>query len=424
MASFLVPLLADAQSFARCGKSYQVGPNPTAIALADLNDDGYPDIVTANTGAMGDPRQERPANDEVSVLMSSTSLEYEAVPPVRTDFAPYAVTIANVDALKAPDIIVASFMAVHHHDLALFRNMGANVFEPHYFKVPDEKLPYNRMLNSSHEPVFTTPGLTSVVLGDFNKDSLRDAVATGWSSDLIVFFPGTVDTFFGEPRFLPAEGGPRDIKAADFDGDGNLDLAAVLYCTNEVGLWKGDGQGGFEPATQFRTRGSLPNKLAIADINRDGHLDIIVSHCHTDDSIVIFYGSKDFDFALSQEIALGKKRDVLEQEVRDILVADLDRDQRLDIAAACRTAAQVIVLINESTTETPPLAFRTETYAFDGARPCALAAGDFNRDDALDLAVALSSENRVEILAGKPRMQRESEPKPKPARDTGKKGKN
>ncbi|MCX5758481.1 MAG: FG-GAP repeat protein, partial [Candidatus Hydrogenedentes bacterium] len=66
----LYSTFAEAQTFARSGKSYQVGPNPTAIAVADLNDDGFPDIVTANTGTMSDPRQERPANDEVSVLMS------------------------------------------------------------------------------------------------------------------------------------------------------------------------------------------------------------------------------------------------------------------------------------------------------------------------------------------------------------------
>ncbi len=416
-------MFAEAQTFARSGKSYQVGPNPTAIAVADLNDDGFPDMVIANTGTMSDPRQERPANDEVSVLMSKGSLEYEALPPLRTDFAPYALAIANVDALKALDIVVASFMAVHHHDLALFRNMGGNVFEPHYFKVPEEKLAYNRMYNSNQEPVFTTPGLTSIVLGDFNHDSLRDAVATGWSSDLIAFFPGTADTYFGDPKTIAAPGGPRDIKAADFDGDGNLDLVATLYCSNEIGIWKGDGKGGFEPAARFETRGHLPNKMQIADMNRDGHPDIVVSHCHTDDSIVIFYGGGNFDFSVSQEISLGTKRDVLEREIRDIVVADFNHDERPDIAAACHASGQVVVLINEGGSPAPPLTFKFETYTFDGAKPRALAAADFNKDDAVDLVVVLSSENKVELLAGKIRPVREPEPKAKPSRENAKKKK-
>lgn len=420
---YLCSTFATGQTFARSGKSYQVGPNPTAITVADLNDDGYPDMVTANTGAMSDPRQERPANDEVSVLMSKDSLDYEALPPLRTDFAPYALAIANVDALKAPDIVVACFMAVHHHDLSLFRNMGANVFEPHYFKVPNEKLTYNRMYNSNQEPVFTTPGLTSVVLADFNKDSLRDAVAAGWSSDLFAFFPGTADTYFGDPKIIPASGGPRDIKAGDIDGDGNLDLVASLYCSNEIGIWKGDGQGGFEPAARFETRGHLPNKIQIADMNRDGHPDIVVSHCHADDSIVIFYGGGKFDFGLSQEIDLGTKREVVECEIRDIVVTDFNHDDRPDIAAACYTSAQVVVLMNEGGLPAPPLVFKTETYTFDGAKPRALAAADFNKDEAMDLAVALSGENKVELLAGKARPVREPEPKPKPARESTKKKK-
>jgi len=399
-----------ADVFKRYGKTVQVGPNPNAIVAADLNGDGLPEIVTTDTGTMSDPRQERPANDEVSVLVAAGNLEYIAQPRLRTDFAPYTVVVGNVDALKAPDIVVGCFMATHHNDLWLFRNIGDNLFESASFRVPDETLSYKRMLDGDQRPVFAVPGITSIVLADFNGDGYRDVVGAGWSSDVLIYFPGVPDKYFGDPRLTPAAGGPRDVKAADFNGDGVLDLAVALYSSNEVGIWKGKGDGSFEAATRFSSRGRLPSKIQIADINRDGKPDIVVSHCYSDDSIVIFYGEGTFSFSTSQEITLGADRNVLEHEIRDIVVTDFNGDKKPDIAAACFASRQVAVLINESSSSALPQTFRRETYTFAEGRPRALCTADLNKDGGVDLLVALWEENAVAFLLGSPAKQ---EPSPK-----------
>ncbi|MCX5769723.1 MAG: VCBS repeat-containing protein, partial [Candidatus Hydrogenedentes bacterium] len=410
----LISISARAQTFTEHSKTYQVGPNPNAIAAADLNDDGIPDLVTANTGELNDPRQERPANDELSLLLSSAPLEYVVQPPLKTDFGPYALAVANVDGKQAPDIVAASFLATYNRDITLFRSMGGGLFEPTSFTVPDDTLPYNRMLDGDNEPVFTKPGITSIILPDINKDGFRDIIATAWSSDALIYIPGEDATWFGKPQFTLAASGPRDVAAADFDNDKNLDLAVALYTSGEVGLWKGNGEGVFEPITRFSSRGKLPTTIRLADLNGDDKIDIIVSHCHTDDSIVIFYGDGGFSFSVSQEILLGEQRNVLEHEIRDLVVQDLNADGHTDIAAACYGSKKVILLINSSSGSSVPQTFSRETYPFDSGRPRTLCAADFNKDGAIDIAAALWDANAVALLLGTPKKPEE----PKPAAKT------
>lgn len=402
-ATLLVSLgqLAAAQTFLDTATRIPVGPNPSAIVAADLSGDGRPEIVTADRGTLTDPREERPANDELSFLVALEDGSYQTQPPLRAGFAPYSVAVANIDALKAPDLLVASFQAARDRDITVFRNLGGNLFEPYYYSVPDGPLEYMRMRDGDDAPLFTTPGITSLVVHDIDHDRLRDVIATGWASDVLVIFPGTVDTFLGTPKFIRAPGGPRDIGAADFDGDNEVDLVTTMYSTAEVALWKGDGRGRFKEVTRFASRGSLPHRVQVSDINGDGRLDLAISHCHSDDSIVLFYGDGGFAFSTSQEIALGEDRRVLGREIRDIVVEDLTGDGRRDLAAACYASRQVIVLINRSKGPALPQSFEQEMYTFEDGRPRALAVADFNQDGRSDLGVALWEANAVGFLLGR-----------------------
>ena len=409
----LLSITAHAQTFTKHSSTYQVGPNPNAIVASDLNEDGIPDLVTANTGELNDPRQERPANDEVSLLFSSAPLEYVVQPPLKTDFGPYALAAANIDGKQGPDVVAASFLAAYNRDIALFRSIGGGLFETSSFSIPDETLPYNRMLDGDNEPVFTKPGITSVILPDINKDGYRDIVATAWASDVLVYMPGNGTTWFGPPQFTLAASGPRDVAAADLDNDKNLDLAVALYTSGEVGIWKGNGEGLFEAATRFSSRGKLPTTIRLADVNGDDKTDVVVSHCHTDDSVVVFYGDGPFSFSVSQELLLGDQRNVLQREIRDIVVQDLNGDGRTDIAAACYGSRDLVLLVNSSSGTSLPQSFSRETYTFDNGRPRALTVADFNKDGAIDIAAALWDTNAVSLLLGTPKPKAEPEPTPK-----------
>jgi len=400
VAVFLLPALSSAQTFNNRWRTFKVGPNPSAIAAADLNDNGFPDIVTADRGQLGDPREERPANDELSVLLAEGSLNYvRHHPSLKTGFGPYAIAIANIDALKWPDIIVANFHAVRRRNVSLFLNLKQEgIFKPVEFTVPEEGLHYLRQRDGDDTPLFTAPGLTSLAISDFDGDGFRDLIATAWASDVLVLMKGDPETHFSAPSFIPAPGAPRALKLGDFDGDGRLDVVVAMYATNELAFFKGGGQAAFTEVTRIPSRGRLPVALAVADMNNDGNLDVVVAHAYTDDSLVIFYGNGRFGFSISQEIMLGTDRGIMEHEIRDVVAADFTGNGRNDLAAACFASGQVRVLANVSSDNSKNQSFRNETYSIEGGRPRALCVADFDKSGGLDLGVALWDMDAVGIL--------------------------
>jgi FG-GAP-like repeat len=405
MFAVLVSLVAPwsaGDTFRAHKKHFQVGPNPNAIIAQDLTGDGLPEICTADRGEMTSPRAEKPANDEVSFLVAHGDLTYVSETPLKTGFAPYCIVVANIDQYRDPDLVVGSFHAVKGRCLTLFRNLPDGVFESSHFTVPATQLRYERMKDIDGSPIFTKPGITSLVVRDFNSDGFRDVVATGWASDVLVFFPGAADTHFGAHKLTQAPGGPRDVAVADFDKDGHLDLATTQYISGEVALWRGNGTGNFEAVDRFGTRGALPHKIRIADVNGDGHADLAVSHCYASDSVTLCYGDGGFSFEASQEYRFDESREVLTHEIRDILVDDFNGDNKTDFAAACFGSRQVVVLINTSEDTKAPQTFRKETYSYKEGRPRALCAADFNVDGAMDIGVALWEENTVALLLGTP----------------------
>lgn len=379
---------------------FLVGPNPSSVTVVDINGDGLPEIITADRGTLSDLRDERPANDELSLLIARDVLKYEKHhPSLKTDFGPYAVAVANIDAHRWPDILVASFHATRQRDVSLFLNLqDEGIYKPVYFPIPEEKLEYNRHVDGDGLPIFHKPGLTSLRVGDINQDGLRDLVAVGWGSDSLICMDGDPELYFKAPRINNLSGGPFSLVLADLNHDALLDIAVTLMASNEIAILRGDGNGGFSEVQRFPSRGRLPHRLETADINQDGQADLVVSHKFTDDSIVIFFGAGDFSFSVSQEILLGPDRDVLEHEIRDITIGDFNQDGFPDIGAACFESGRVITLTTDTSKGKSFLEFKRASYQFNDGKPRALDAADLNQDGKDDIAVALWGLNAVGIL--------------------------
>jgi hypothetical protein len=72
---------------------------------------------------------------------------------------------------------------------------------------------------------------------------------------------------------LPAGSNPHGLTTADVDGDGHADLVASARSSGELWIFKGDGKGGFAPRPPIRAEQDVI-ALGSADFDRDGRVDL------------------------------------------------------------------------------------------------------------------------------------------------------
>lgn len=128
----------------------------------------------------------------------------------------------------------------------------------------------------------TGAGPQSIEVGDVNTDGKLDLFTADSESNTISLAygngKGSFDAVKGNP--LPTGGiQPRSVTAADFNGDGILDLVASNWGSNNVTILQGDGKGGFAPATGSPVgAGANPWGIATIDFNGDKKPDIVVAN--------------------------------------------------------------------------------------------------------------------------------------------------
>jgi hypothetical protein len=102
---------------------------------------------------------------------------------------------------------------------------------------------------------------------------------------------------FANPSYIPVPGEPSSLAVADLDDDGNLDVivgkSSFYRDSFPVSVLFGDGSGGFTPPIDL-TAGQDPLSVAVADLNGDGHLDVVSGGY---DRLSVFYGDGKRNFS-------------------------------------------------------------------------------------------------------------------------------
>jgi len=229
----------------------------------------------------------------------------------------------------------------------------------------------------------------SLAPGDFNKDGHQDIAIAGATlirrSDGINVVTSGLDVFFndghgsfGSPVLYPDNQGdlPDSIAAADFDGDGSLDLALF-----PDGLFLNTGTGTFRaelplPALPGDAGSSFVPYWAVGDLNRDGKSDLVASVGPTEIAVLLAVGGGSFAPAVTYQTSSTPSV---------VAVGDFDGDSYPDVAVLVdeETASSSLTLLMNQGDGTlgAEIAVAVGTYA------SSLRVADFNGDGVADVAV-------------------------------------
>src|SRR5207253_8037192 len=134
----------------------------------------------------------------------------------------------------------------------------------------------NGKLSVTRYPVASGHDLRST-FADVNNDGVADIVATT-DDGTISLAIGSADGTFREAHALSGNVYlPATLRAADMNGDGNVDLVVSDFRASTLYVFYGDGTGNFAQPRTIDAGGAV-NTFAIADVNGDGRNDVVTAN--------------------------------------------------------------------------------------------------------------------------------------------------
>jgi hypothetical protein len=341
---------------------------PLALAAADVNGDGKPDLIAM------------PGGSSSSVLLNNGNGTFGGTPfPVDGVTGTTAMAVGDVNGDGKADIVLANAPSTDLTNtptpgiVSVLLGNGQGGFQSAV-----------TFANGPGEAIL--PGaraISSLALADVNGDGKPDLVAVDTGGRVFVApnedngIFGTAQSYLIPATVIPSV--PCAVAAGDVNGDGKPDLVVTDSWLNSVSVFLNNGNGTFGAAQAYAVGGTA-TAVAVGDFNRDGKLDIITADSNSTVSVLLNNGNGTFGTA--QTFAISGP-------ANSVAVGDFNHDGFLDIATAGSTETDVLL-------NTGSGAFGA--YQKVGPAGSQVVAADFNGDGFPDLALLDESGASIDVV--------------------------
>jgi hypothetical protein len=307
-------------------------PLPAAVAVADINGDGRPDLVISDGIA-----------EKVTVLLNMT--------PGGSGTVSFAAPQTFAVGSPAGDVAVGDFNGDGRPDLAVI-DSGDNTVSVLLNTTPAGA---GTATFAAQQTFAAGSSPDTLAVTDFSGDGRPDVViANSGGADTVSVLLNTTPAGATTPSFAPlrtfAASDPSDVTVGDFNGDGRPDLAFAVSGSNAVGVLMNKTPAGaatlsFSSQQTFAV-GSVPLALTVGDFNGDGRPDLgSVNYQGNSVSVLLnttSAGAMSPAFAAQQTFAVGSFP-------RVAVTGDFNGDGRTDLAVGNIQDKTVSVLSNTTT---------------------------------------------------------------------------
>jgi hypothetical protein len=367
------------------------GSNSYSVAMGDVNSDGKPDIVVANECAISNCQT---SGGSVGVLLGNGDGTFRATVGYSSD-VPYAFSVAvgDVNGDGKPDLVVANGCANNGGcqggnqiggSASVLLGNGDGTFQPavSYASGGQDAL-------SVAVGDVNGDGKLDLIVANYCASS--GSCANGSVSVLLGNGDGT---FQSAVNYASGGSLAYSVAVGDVNGDGKPDIVVANECASSncangaVSVLLGNGDGTFQSAVSYASGGSYTYSVAVGDVNGDGKPDVIVtnecanSSCQTNGgSVSVLLGNGDGTFQSAVTYASGV-------ESLSVAVADVNSDGKLDLIVAnycassssCSDGSVSVLLGNGDGTFQPAVSYPSSEQGASG-----LVVGDFNGDGKPDI---------------------------------------